>query len=144
MEAVGAAASIMQVLQISEQVVSACYQYYRTARGAKNDILQVINIVGGLKTTLENLCPLIDTAEGSADQPDPRLPHLAASLKSCLEALQSIEKKLRINPTMKLNLADVKIGLVKHLTWPWKEKEVEKNTRRDRKTENDFHSCSKR
>jgi Cdc6-like AAA superfamily ATPase len=126
MEAVGAAASILQVLQISEQVVSACYQYYRTARGAKNDILQVINIVGGLKTTLENLRPLIDTAEGSADQPDPRLPHLAASLKSCQEALQSIEKKLRINPTVKLNLADVKVGLVKHLTWPWKEKEVEK------------------
>jgi Cdc6-like AAA superfamily ATPase len=126
MEAVGAAASIVQVLQISEQVVSACYQYYRTARGAKTDILQVINIVGGLKSTLENLRPLITTAEGSADQPDPRLPHLAASLKSCQEALQSIERKLCVNPTVNLNFADVKVGLVKHLTWPWKEKEVEK------------------
>jgi len=112
MEAVGAAASIMQVLQISEQVVSACYQYYRAAKGAKSDILQVINIVGGLKTTLENLRPLIDTAGGRADPPDPRLPHLAASLKSCQEALQSIERKLRINTTVNLNLADVKVGLV--------------------------------
>ena len=116
----------MQVLEISERVVSACYQYYRGAKGAKNDILQVINIVGGLKATLENLRRLIDTAEGPAGQPDSRFPHLAASLKSCQEALQNIEKKLRLNPMMNPNLADVKVRLVKQLTWPWKEKDVEK------------------
>jgi hypothetical protein len=87
MEGLGVAASIMQVLQISEKVVSACYQYYRTARGAKKDILEVINIVGGLKTTLESLRLLLAAA---GDPADPRLPHLArldGPLKSCQYAL---------------------------------------------------------
>ena len=123
MEAVGAVASIAQVLQISEQVVSACYQYYRTARSAKKDILDVINNVSGLKSTLENLRLLF------GDPADPRLLHLGCldgPLKSCQSALESIATKLRINPIMELNLGDVKVSLATQLIWPWKEMEIEK------------------
>ena len=117
MEAIGAAASILQVLQISEQVVSACYQYYRTAKSAKNDILEVINIVGGLKSRLESLDLLIG---------DPADLRFSGPLKSCYSALESIATKLGINPSKHLNLAEIKVSLAKHLSWPWKRKEVEK------------------
>jgi len=123
MEALGGAASIMQVLQISEQIVSACYQYYRSARSAKKDIIQVINIVGGLKSTLENLQLLI------GDPVDPRLSHLVCldePLKSCQCALTTVATKLRIDPTKPPNAREVKVNLGTHLTWPWKEKEIEK------------------
>jgi hypothetical protein len=126
MAGLGVAASIMQLLQICGQVVSACYQYYRTARGAQKDILEVINVVGGLKTTLENLRLLVDSG---GDPADPRLPHLArldGPLESCQLALQSIVSQLGMNPTMNFNLADFKVNLVQQLTWPWKGKEVDK------------------
>jgi hypothetical protein len=126
MDGVSAAASIIQVIQISEQVISACYQYYRSVKGAKKDILDIINHVGGLKSTLENLRLLIDSV---GDPADPRLPHLArldVPLKSCQSELQSIANKLHVNPAMNFNLADVKVSIPRQLTWPWKEKEVEK------------------
>ena len=69
-EALGVAASVIAVIQISEQVISACYQYYRTAKDTKKDINDVINVVGGLKTTLENLRMLLDENDNS-DDPQP-------------------------------------------------------------------------
>jgi hypothetical protein len=45
----GVAASVIAVIQISEQVITACIQYYRTAKDAKAEIQAVINVVGGLK-----------------------------------------------------------------------------------------------
>ena len=126
MDGVSAAASIIQVIQISEQVISACYQYYRSVKGAKKDILDIINHVGGLKSTLESLQLLIDSV---GDPADPRLSHLArldVPLKSCQSELQSIANKLHVNPAMNFNLANVKVSIPRQLTWPWKEKEVEK------------------
>jgi len=116
MEGLSTAAGIIAVLQISDQVISACYQYYRRVKSAKKDILEVVDIVGGLKTTLENLGLLI------GDPPDPQLAHLSrldGPLKSCQSALQSISTKLALP-------ANVNVSLVKQLTWPWKEKEVGK------------------
>lgn len=126
MESLAIAASILQVIQISEQVVSACYQYYRSAKGAKKDILDIINHVSGLKSTLESLRLLIDSV---GDPADPRLPHLArldVPLKSCQSELQTIANRLHVNPTINFSLAEVKVSLPRQLTWPWKEKEVEK------------------
>jgi hypothetical protein len=63
------------------------------------------------------------------DPADPLLPHLArldVPLKSCQSKLQSVANKLHVNPAMNFNLADVKVSIPRQLTWPWKEKEVEK------------------
>jgi hypothetical protein len=127
MDGFSVATSIITMIRISEQVVSACYRYYRSARGAKKVIVEVIDVISGLKSTLENLHLLIDSAGG--DPADRRLPHsarLELPLKSCQSSLQSIAKELRINPTMNLNLAEVKVSLQRQLTWSWKEKEQEK------------------
>ena len=63
------------------------------------------------------------------DPADPRLPHLArldVPLTSCQSELQTIANRLHVNPTINFNLAEVKVSLLRQLTWPWKEKEVEK------------------
>jgi ankyrin repeat domain-containing protein 50 len=52
MDGLSAAASVIAVLQISESVISACYQYYKTAKGARKDILEVITMVKDLKVRL--------------------------------------------------------------------------------------------
>ena len=62
---IGVAANVIAVIQISEHVISACYQYFRTIKDAKQDILDIINIVGGLKTTLENVGLLNDYRSSS-------------------------------------------------------------------------------
>jgi len=87
MEALGVAANIIAVVQITENVITACYQYYRTAKDTKKDILAVINVVGGLKTTLENLRMLLDKNDTSYNpQLVPHLKSLDGTLKKCGES----------------------------------------------------------
>ena len=120
----GVAASIIAVVQISEQVLSACYQYYRTAKDTKKDILDIINIVGGLKTTLERLCFLL------SDHNDERiLPHLNClnnTLDTCKNAIEKLASKLGVKIEKDLNPDQIKVTFKKKLIWPWKEKEVGK------------------
>jgi hypothetical protein len=59
-EALGVAASVIAVIQISEQVISACYQYSRTAKDAKKDINDIINVVGGLNTTMRTIPTILN------------------------------------------------------------------------------------
>ena len=63
----GVAASVIAIIQISEQVITGCIHYFRMAKEAKTDIQSVIDVAGGLKVTLENLKMILDEAE--ADTP---------------------------------------------------------------------------
>jgi hypothetical protein len=54
------AASVIEVIQISEQVITGCIHYFRTTKEAKTDIQSVIDVVGGLKISLENLKMILD------------------------------------------------------------------------------------
>ena len=119
------AANVIAVIQISEQVISACYNYYKTAKDAKKDIVNVINIVGGLKTTLDNLHLLLD----ESDDPDPRLSFpnsLVQALKTCEEALEKLATELGVKIERDLNTNEITFTFKKKLTWPWKEKQIEK------------------
>ena len=112
----GVAASVIAVIQISEQVVSACYQYYKTTKDAKKEIIDVINVVSGLKSTLENLRHLLD----DNDQ-DSRLSHqmsLVGALKACEEALEQLASKLGIKIVGDLNTDSIKINFKKKMMWP--------------------------
>lgn len=114
-------ASVIAVIQISEQVVSACYQYFRSAKDAKQEILDVINVVGSLKTTSDNLRLL-------ANDPAilPNVHGLINPLNACKLTLEKIAQQLGIEAGPSVDLENIKVGLSKRLVWPWKGREVGK------------------
>ena len=120
----GVAANVIAVVQISEQVVSACYQYYRTAKDARKDILDIINIVGGFKTTLENLQVLLNHHDEQAELP--YLKSLNSALDMCKDTIEELASKLGVKIEKDLNTDQIKLTFKKKLMWPWKEKEVGK------------------
>jgi hypothetical protein len=127
MDGLSAAASVLAVLQISESVISACYQYYKTAKGARKDILEVISMVKDLKGTLDTIQFLLD--EEGDDAEDPRLPLLKSidrSFKACESVLKDVSEQLGVEISTDLDPETVKVGFKKKATWPWKEKDVGK------------------
>src|SRR5436190_11852727 len=90
----GVTASVIAVVQISEKVILACYQYYGAAKYAEKDIHDIINIVSGLKTTLENLRPHLDDHSNQG-----KLPHLESlndALDQCKHAIAELASKLGV------------------------------------------------
>jgi len=75
-EGLAFAASVIAVIQITEQVISACVSYYRIAKASENDVNRTIDSVSGLKSVLENLGNTIKKC--SKDPADPRLKSLKA------------------------------------------------------------------
>ena len=113
-EALGVAASIIAVIQISEQVAAA-YKYFTSARDTKNDILAVLNAVSGLKNVLDHLHSLI---EGNSDSQLFHLPHLSSldePLKACEVVLERLGSKLGINVERPTRIANIKLCLPKRL-----------------------------
>src|SRR5438876_10940785 len=96
-EALDVVASIIAVIQISEQVATACYKYFTFARDTKNDILAVLNAVNELKNILDHLHNLI---KGNSDSQLFHLSYLSSldeSLKACEMTLERLGSKLEIN-----------------------------------------------
>jgi hypothetical protein len=89
-EALGLAANIIAVIQISEQVVSACYHYYRTVKDAKKDIIAIINVVNGLKSMLDSLGVLIVENDDPNDLPPSCLTCLDEPLRICESTLKEL------------------------------------------------------
>jgi hypothetical protein len=52
-EPVGFTASLIAIIQISDRIITSCFEYYRGAKNAKDDI--IINVISGLKGIIENL-----------------------------------------------------------------------------------------
>jgi hypothetical protein len=103
------ATSVIAVIQISEQVITACFQYCRTTKDAKVDIQAVINVVSGLKTTLENLKMILDETE------EDELPHLKSldkPLEACCEAVDVLARKLGVDIVGQTNTARLKFSFV--------------------------------
>ena len=123
-EVLGVITAIMQVAQFSEQVISACYQYYRTAKNAKKDIIEVINVVGGLKTTLDNLRIILDDNDGLNQSPPSYLKSLDGAIKSCGDAMKDMLTILGISVEKSIDPDELKVPFKKKLVWPWREKGV--------------------
>jgi ankyrin repeat domain-containing protein 50 len=132
MDGLSAAASIIAVLQISESVISACRQYYKTAKNARKDILEIISMVHALKGTLDTIKALLDEDDSDNDDDDdedPRIPLLQSlepSFAACEEAMRGIAQRLGIELGVEVDPGTLKVSFKKKATWPWKEKEVAK------------------
>jgi hypothetical protein len=125
MDGLSAAASVIAVLQITESVLSACYQYYKTAKAAQKDVLEVIATVTSLRGILDTIKFLFDESDGD----DPRLPLLESldvSFTTCKSAMERIAERLGMEKNPKSSPKDLTLSFQKKLIWPWKEKEVRK------------------
>lgn len=129
MEGLGAAASIIAVVDLSVKVVTLCSQYSAAVSGAREDISRVSAQVSGLRTTLEHAAKLID-AEQQQSHNTPagggHRHHLATSrdlldqVQRCRAELQKLEAKLRPSGSRKVM---GKFGL-RALKWPFGQREV--------------------
>ena len=116
MEAVGAVANIVSVVQLIKTVVTLCYKYQDGVRNAPKDIERIVKEVKSLQDVLEGLLEVINASHNATRSSTLNL--LSAPdgpLKRCNSELEQLQEKLTSQ-----------IGGKKRLTWPFKEKELQK------------------
>jgi hypothetical protein len=97
MDGLSAAASVIAVIQISEEVVSRSSRYYKAVKHTKADIEDLFRELSGLKTVVERVQQLLEGPKATrlrTSQP------LYDGLKDCNLKLQELLKKLKekLNP----------------------------------------------
>ena len=65
-EALGVAASVIAILQISEQVIKYSYEYFKSAKNAHGEIQSIVDTVSGLRAILERFQTIV---QGSPNDP---------------------------------------------------------------------------
>lgn len=126
MEGLGAAASIIAVVDLSVKVVTLCSQYSAAVSGAREDISRVSAQVSGLRTTLEHAAQLVEQQQPNNPAAGRGQHHLATSrdlldqVQRCRAELQKLEAKLRPSGSRKVM---GKFGL-RALKWPFGQREV--------------------
>ena len=119
MEALGVAASVLTVIELSAKVVSLCVQYSLAVKGAKKEITRLETEVKDLGKVVGDVQHLIggpDGAELSASQ------KLLKAVHDCFMQLKALEKTLDPGKTRK---AISHFG-VRALRWPFESREIEK------------------
>jgi predicted transglutaminase-like cysteine proteinase len=110
------AASIITVVQVTDQVLTCCYAYVGRVKTAAADIDRAVQETSLLKGLLLNLLGLVQ------DEPDNErfnsLVAPAGALSICTEALKEMEMKLR--PTKQTRLT-----AKERLLWPFESKKLE-------------------
>ncbi|KAF3286603.1 hypothetical protein TWF970_008456 [Orbilia oligospora] len=116
MEALGAAASIIAVLQ----AISSCYKFYSDAKGAKDDIEALEKETAGLTILIKRIEEEF-TNKSSAGLELSTTEELKTALEGCKSELQRLEKKLDPGKQHKF------LGVFKRsLKWPFKGPEASK------------------
>ncbi|KAF8532006.1 hypothetical protein JB92DRAFT_2781150, partial [Gautieria morchelliformis] len=113
--ALGLAASIIAVLQLTGASISACYSYGSRVKNASRDKKRIIDQLFGLQKVLETIRGLVEDDEAAASA---RLPALNELLLRCRGELASL------NTTLGRDLG--RKGRMQALVWPLKESEVHK------------------
>ncbi|KAH6636889.1 hypothetical protein F5144DRAFT_199344 [Chaetomium tenue] len=122
MEAVGSAASIIAVIDLSTKVAALCFQYYSAVKNARSDVERLQGELERLKTTLQGAQRLLESPNGKRLQTSQRLSDGLNGCFSQLSQLRSrLEKKLNPGPACK---AMRKFGL-RALKWPFESKEID-------------------
>jgi len=119
MDGLGAAASVVAVVELSAKIASLCVEYSRAVKHAKDDIERLRREVGSLAEFLRELQQFLD---GPHNAQLSTSPILCDALKSCRSQLTELEKKL--NPG-KRQKAMSRVGL-RVLKWPFESKDVNK------------------
>jgi hypothetical protein len=115
MDGLSAAASVIAVIQISEDVVSLCSRYLKAVKNAKSDIVRLQGELSSLKPVLEGAQKLLDGPSGTRLETS-RLLH---GLRGCYSQLEDLETKLKGNGKK------MRYCRLRALKWPFESKKVD-------------------
>jgi Fungal N-terminal domain of STAND proteins/NACHT domain len=122
-EALGIVRGVITIVQISDSILSACYQYYNTAKDAESEIRNVVNTVSSLKCILEQLQQLLDSQQ-NAD----RIPHstfLKEPIGQCENELTKLGTKIGITFDTTAPKRKAVVSFTRKLKWPWTKRGVD-------------------
>ncbi|KZF19506.1 hypothetical protein L228DRAFT_241725 [Xylona heveae TC161] len=119
MDPVSSAASIIAVVQLSGSVINLCYNYVKSVRDGRKEVMQFVEELNDLKRILERLLEIALKHETSQSPfPMPMLEIFGnddSILTECENFLKQLEPRLKPNGLK---------GAVQALKWPLKEKET--------------------
>lgn len=129
MEALGSAASIVSIIQITGSVIKICRGYVGEVKDAKEDIQYLVKVVEDFQVVLRKLHSLLDGENG---QKLPVTQVLSRTILECQRDLERLTKKLHAARPKEKNLGNRKRDKVvsyfdwRSIKWPFERKEVEK------------------
>ncbi|KAF8524185.1 hypothetical protein JB92DRAFT_3109582 [Gautieria morchelliformis] len=113
--ALGLAACIIAVLQLTAATIGACYSYGTGVKNASRDKKRIIDQLFGLQKVFETIRRLVEDNKTAASS---RLPALNEQLRGCRNELETLKTALERDLGRK--------GRMEALIWPLKETEVQK------------------
>jgi len=103
MEAVGSAASIIAVIDLSAKVASLCFQYSAAVKNARSDAERLQGELERLRTTLQGAQRLLESPDGKRLQTSQGLlDGLNGCFSQLLQLRSRLEKKLNPGPARKV------------------------------------------
>ena len=124
-EGLALAASVIAVLQITNTVISVCYDYSAAAKDAAWELSQVTAEMESLRNVLQTLESLAKQAEFASPTAGTRLPTLAllrgpqGLLLHCLNEIKGLEKKLKTPSwTDRIGFGPKRKAFTQALRWP--------------------------
>jgi predicted nucleic acid-binding Zn-ribbon protein len=119
MAGLGEAASVIAVLQISQEILSLCWKYFSAVEHAKKDIKSLCDEITALHDVLKNVKELLEDSKATKLRGSKLL---VEQLKKCSSELEDLKNTL--DPSQARN-ALRRLG-PRALEWPFKREGVEK------------------
>ncbi|KAK0645495.1 hypothetical protein B0T16DRAFT_428600 [Cercophora newfieldiana] len=131
MEGLGAAASIIAVIELAAKVGSLCLEYSSAVKNARSDIERLVNQSESLKTTAHDLQKLLQGPHGARLETSQKL---LGALNNTHSQLSGVTAKLKARLHLGRRARAMRRLGLRALEWPFESKEVEKiiaNLQRD-------------
>jgi len=119
MAGLGEAASVIAVLQISQEILSLCLKYFSAVKHAEKDIKRLCNEITALHDVLKNMKELLEDSKATKLRGSKLL---VEQLKNCSSELEDLKNTL--DPSQARNA--LRRLAPRALEWPFKREGVEK------------------
>ncbi|KAI9147312.1 Vegetative incompatibility protein [Paramyrothecium foliicola] len=128
MEGLGAAASVIAVVDLSAKIASICSQYIKDVKNAESNVRRLLQEINSLATIAEDIKNLLRGPHSARLKSSQKL---EAGLKDSSHKLRTLEKKLegleqKLRPGGTRHKIKARLGLTA-LRWPLSSQEVDKD-----------------
>ena len=130
-EGLAVAASVVAVLQITNSVISICYDYSAAVTGTSWELPRLTSELEGLRSVLQSLEPIAKQADFSRAVHNAKKPTFIELCKPngplllCCREIESLEAVLK-TPDWAAGFGPKRKALVQALRWPLKAKDTKK------------------